>query len=195
MGLSADYLRRVMLPKVMANKVGVEKEADQKGDTTTDTEKTNPIPMNAGKTEDTTVKDEKNDTGKTGDDVKNEDKTGSPQDIINEQIIDSYTYFSIYDSISSRLGNFYSETLAKMAEPQILNKRFFNQIYNSILNNTVQKALESAKSGEKLNFSQLAQDVKNHITEVLENCNYDWSQYQQNKIDENIEESHNLFNK
>lgn len=108
-----------------------------------------------------------------------------------DALVDTYTYFSVYEGITSRLGNFYSETLAKMTGAPIINKKVFNQIYNGTLNNTVKKALEDAKSGNKLDFNLLAQNVMADITRELKACNYDPVQYQRNQLDNNINKNYN----
>ena len=59
-----------------------------------------------------------------------------------DQIENTYTYFSIYDGITTHLGNFYAETLAKMKGPENLNKRVFSQLYNETLNNVVKSFLK-----------------------------------------------------
>lgn len=103
-----------------------------------------------------------------------------------DAMITTYTYFQIYDRITSELGDFYSETLAKMNGPEVINKKFLNELYNGALRSKVDSVLESAKAGEKLDYAQLAQEIKDQITATLEDCNYDWSEYQNNLIDENI---------
>lgn len=123
---------------------------------------------------------------KQGDDAKTDGDTPDKKSVETEiegvkkavdQIENTYTFFSVYEGITSSLGNFYSETLAKMTGPQVLNKSVFNTLYNGTLNNVIKDALERAKSGEKLDFAQLAQDVKSQITSELEACNYDPIQY------------------
>ena len=112
-----------------------------------------------------------------------------------DSLINTHTYFSVYEGITNCLGDFYTETLAKMTGADVLNKRIFNQIYNGTMNSVVKNALERAKSGEILNFKLLAQNVKEQITAELEACNYDPVKYQQNQIDDAIQVSHDLFNK
>lgn len=111
-----------------------------------------------------------------------------------EQLTNTLTYFEVYDRITSQLGDFYSETLAKMTGPEVLNKRMFSSLYNTTLNNVVKEALEKAQAGEELDYIQLAQSVKDKITSELEACNYDSVQYTKNQIDKNINETHSLFN-
>ena len=97
----------------------------------------------------------------------------NPEDIITDNIENTYTYFYIYDGITSRLGDFYAETLAKIKDNTLFSsKNFFSGIYNKIMNNTVKDAQEKAKNGEKLNFDELAQSVKDQIIKVLEDCDY-----------------------
>lgn len=111
-----------------------------------------------------------------------------------EQLVNTFTYFQVYDRITTHLGDFYSETLAKMRGPQGLNKRMVSQLYNTTLNNVVKEALEKAQSGEELDFVQLAQSVKDKITSVLEACEYDQVQYIKNQIYKNIQETQQIFN-
>ena len=117
----------------------------------------------------------------------------NPDDKV-ENLINQYTYFEVYSGITSSLGNFYSETLAKIKAPNFFAKRFFNPIYNNTLNGVINSALERAKSGEKLDYAQLAQEVKDNITAILEACDYSPEQYMRNQIDENINNGYNLFN-
>ncbi len=94
---------------------------------------------------------------------------------------------AIYNGIKTQLENFYSETLAKIKGPQILAKTIFNAIYDRALHNVANEALESVKAGKTPDYAQLAQDVKNKITETLEACNYDPVQYQKNLIEESMQ--------
>lgn len=111
-----------------------------------------------------------------------------------DALVNTYTYFNVYDGITSRLGNFYSETLAKIKGPQVLAKRLMNELYNGTLQSVVKQALDSAGTGEKLDFTQLAEKVKEQVLLALEECNYDYDQYQKNKINDNIKENCPRFN-
>ena len=106
----------------------------------------------------------------------------NPEDIITDNLVNTYTYFSIYEGITSRLGDFYAETLAKVKNPETwTSKNFFAQLYNATIYNIVNNALENAKSGNEPDFNELAQKVKDQITSVLEGCNYDPVEYQKNQ--------------
>lgn len=110
-----------------------------------------------------------------------------------KQNLNTLTYFEVYNHITSQLGDFYSETLAKMTGTEVLNKRMFSSLYNTTLNNVIKEALEKAQAGEELDYIQLAQSVKDKITSELEACNYDSVQYTKNQIDKNINETYSVF--
>ena len=110
---------------------------------------------------------------KVDSETDNKSQETTSNDWVGEQAVNSYTYFSIYDGITDRLGDFYSETLAKMKNDFGFSaKGTFNSIYNKIMNDIVGKAVERAKAGEKLDYTQLAQEVKDQVTAELESIDY-----------------------
>ena len=137
------------------------------------------------------VEGEENIGGKT----ETKPQEPNPEDKITDNIVNTYTYFSIYEGITSRLGDFYAETLAKVKCPEtFISKNFFGQLYNKTVRDIVNNALENAKSGNKPDFNELAQKVKDQITSELEGCNYDPVEYQKNQITNNINKNQPLFN-
>ena len=107
-----------------------------------------------------------------------------------DALVNTYTYFSVYEGITSRLGNFYSECLSKMTGIAPANKRVLNELYNGAMTNVINGALESAKNGSKLDFNELAQQIKDQVTTELEKCDYNPAQYYRNMLDKNIMEDH-----
>lgn len=138
------------------------------------------LEKNENKTEDTVLKE-------SSLEIKSKD------DFITQNVVDTFSYFTLYDQITSRLGNFYSEYLAKMTGSEIDNKRVFNNIYNTTMNNVITKALEEAKSGTKTNVDELVQEIKNTVIAELEACNYNPVKYDQNIRDEQIVDSFEKF--
>ena len=128
-------------------------------------------------------------TKNTGGETDNKTQESTSTDFVNENIENTHWYFTNYDRITSYLGDFYSETLAKMKGPEALNKKVFNEIYNKIMNDVVNKSVESAKSGELIKYSQLAQEVKDRVIAELEACNYSSSEYLDNQREDMINDA------
>ena len=116
------------------------------------------------------------------------------EETLAEPSVNAYTFFSVYDEVMTRLGNFYSETLAKMTGLTLQNKNFLNQLYNTTVARVVGDAIKAGATGKKIDFNELVQNVKEQITTVLESCNYDPSQLKQHLIDNKATITDKRFN-
>ena len=144
MGLNRNLVRMRVLPQTIQTQQNQQVKKEEAEDTKTTNKETDT------KTEETTTKD-----------------------VINENIQYNHLYFNAYDKVTENLKDFYSETLAKMKDDFGFSaKGTFNSIYNKIMNDIVGKAVERAKAGEKLDYTQLAQEVKDQVTAELESIDY-----------------------
>lgn len=167
MGLNANFLR-AMLPNVTPGLgIGNAKNDVAKKDDNTKLDPEKIFPAKEDEKVDKTEADTKNDETISG--------------IVSQNMEDTFLYFNIYDQVAGLLKDFRSECLEKM-KANTDNRLFsaestFKSIYNKILNNVVQKAVERKKSGEKLDYSQIAQEVKDQVTAKLEECDYSSYKY------------------
>ena len=187
MGLNGNFLRMGMLPRISIQTRKLKEDEEGNNKIVIETGSPTQKPSSEGLKLRQPVNLPKEDTTNSETDNKTQESTST--DFVNENIENTYWYFTNYDRITSYLGDFYSETLAKMKGPEALNKKVFNEIYNKIMNDVVNKSVESAKSGELIKYSQLAQEVKDRVIAELEACNYSSSEYLDNQREDMINDA------